>query len=62
MKENKRKEKVPIGLSVPPEINRWIEMEVKKNPYCDTRQDFILGTLRRIYREEVEETNVQYEK
>ena len=33
-----------------------------EHPYCDTRQDFILGTLRRIYREEVEETNVQYEK
>ena len=55
MKGKKRKETVAIGLSVPEEINRWIEMEVKKNPYCDTRQDFIMGQLRKMYREEVEE-------
>ena len=51
--QQKRKN-VLIGLSVPEEINKWIEMEVGKNPFCDNRQQFILGTLRKMYREEVE--------
>jgi hypothetical protein len=54
MKEKRKN--VLIGLSVPDEINKWIEMEVQKNPFCDNRQQFILGTLRKMYREEVEET------
>ena len=53
MKEKRKS--VPIGLSVPEEINEWLEMEVRKNPFCETRQQFILGTLRKMYREEVEE-------
>ncbi len=59
MSKKKRKDTVPIGLSVPQEINSWIEMEVKKNPYCDTRQDFIMGQLRKIYREDVEEETTE---
>jgi|TARA_B100002003_G_scaffold197385_1_gene187834 hypothetical protein len=51
-----KRKNVLIGLSVPDEINKWIEMEVGKNPFCDNRQQFILGTLRKMYREEVEET------
>ena len=57
MKEKRKS--VPICLSVPEEINEWLEMEVRKNPFCETRQQFILGTLRKMYREEVEEATTE---
>ena len=39
---------VKLHLSMPKELADWVEDEMSKNPYCQTRQDFIIGKLTEI--------------
>ena len=39
---------VKLHLSMPKELADWVEEEMLKNPYCQTRQDFIIGKLNEV--------------
>lgn len=43
---------IKLHLSLPEEVAEWIEYQVDSNPYCATRQDFIVGKLIEIMRKE----------
>ena len=34
-----------IHLTLPKEVGDWVKEMVDDNPYCQTRQDFIVGAL-----------------
>ena len=43
---------VKLHLSMPKELADWVEEEMLKNPYCQTRQDFIIGKLNEVMKRE----------
>ena len=43
---------VKLHLSMPKELAEWVENEMEKNPYCQTRQDFIIGKLTEIMKKD----------
>ena len=43
---------VKLHLSLPKDVSDWIESMVQANPYCATRQDFIVGKLTEVMKKE----------
>ena len=43
---------VKLHLSMPKELADWVEEEMKRNPFCQTRQDFIIGKLTEIMKKD----------
>ena len=41
-----RKDNISLHLKLPKELGIWLAEKVEKTPYCRTRQDFILETLK----------------
>ncbi len=53
---------VKLHLSLPKEMADWVEDNVNNNPFCHTRQDFIIGTLQQVMEKEVKQGVLELEE
>ena len=43
-----RTDSMKLHLAVPKDIGNWIEKQVERQPFCRSRQDFIVGVLEQV--------------
>ena len=43
-----RTDSMKLHLALPKDIGSWVEEQVETQPFCRTRQDFIVGVLEQV--------------
>ncbi len=50
-----RTDSMKLHLALPKDLGSWVEEQVEAQPFCRTRQDFIVGVLEQVMKKDNKE-------